>query len=421
MSFVRTAALDRRRLQVLQIWALIATIVIGLIVPILIFGKDASAAQLTSRSLTIGTSKATTASTWTYGFSIPTTGNIGSLKFEVCTTPLSTCTSPGAGLNVNVGVTSITGGGWDGAGAFTRDAVGAGGCTAAANVLCTARATAQNETAGARTMTQTLQVNPTAVGTFFVRITTYSAVGWTTAVDTGVVAGAVVNQLTVNARIQEILNFCVGTTAVDDDTTTPGADCSAISGTTVDIGVLDAGAVNISPVSTNGGSTTNGIAMIRTNAQSGAVISYFAEQDTSSGKLKVAGATCSGVSTTDQCLNSTGTTQNTIVAGTEEFGMTIAAVNCVSTTSYTCAFASGTYNLVRDAEYDGDGANTYGTSQGFAWDDTGTVDFIASSAGSTVKVIDDEALILKFAATPSITTPTGAYTVTSTYIATATY
>jgi hypothetical protein len=418
MPIIQSLAHKKQKLLFGVILTQLTVLVASFMMPLIMFTNTASAAQLTSRSVIIGTSKPTATSTWTYGFTTPATTNIGAMKFEACTTPLGTCTSPGAGLNMNVGTTTL-GTGWTSANAFTRGA-GAGSCTAAANVTCTTR-TAASETAGARTMTQSLQVNPTTVGSYFIRITTFSDAGYTTAVDTGVVAFAIVNQLTVNARIQEVLNFCVGTTAVDDATTTPGADCSAISGTTVDIGVLDSSAVNVSPVSTNGGTNTNGIAMVRTNAQSGVVVSYFAEQETSSGKLKVAGATCSGTSTTDQCINSTGTTQNAIAAGTEEFGMTIAGVNCVSTTSYTCAFASGTYNLARDTDYDGNGGNTYGASGGYAWDDTGTSDTIASSASSSVKVVDDEALILKFAATPSITTPTGAYTVTSTYIATATY
>ncbi len=394
-------------------------ILLTLSISLLFNNKAFAAGQLTARSVTIGTSKASTASTYTYGFTTPTTTNIGSLKFEACTTPLGTCTTPGGSINMNAGSTTL-GSGWTSANAFTRDAVGANDCASAANVLCTARASTASETAGARTFTASSQTNPTAIGAYFIRVYTYSDNTWTTNVDTGVVAYAVTSQLTVNGRIQEILNFCVGTTAVNDSTTSPAGDCTSISGTTVDIGVLDTSSINISPISTNGGSNTNGIAMVRTNAQSGVIVTYFSEQDTSSGFFKVAGAACSGTSTTDQCINST-TTQAAFSAGTENFGMTIAAVNCASTTSYTCLFTSGSYNLARNANYDGTGGNTYGTSGGFAWNDTITPTTIASSASSSVKVVDDEALILRFASTPSITTPTGAYTVTSTYIATATY
>ena len=413
MSFVQTIQNNKRNKTRLQLSLQLAVVLAGLIAPLFLLTSNTSAAVLSARSLTLGTSKPTATNTWTYGFTTPATTNIGSLMFQACTTPLGTCSSPGSGLNMNVGATTL-GTGWTSATAFTRGS-GSGSCTAAANVMCTTR-TAASETAGARTLTASLQVNPTTVGSYFVRITTFSDNGYTTVVDTGVVAFSITEQLTINARIQEVLNFCVGTTAVDDATTSPASDCTGISGTTVDIGVLDSGAINVTPIATNGGSNSNGIAMLRTNAQTGVVVQYFSEQDTSSGQLKVVGAACSGSSNTDQCINDSAT-QATFSAGTEAFGMTIAAVNCVSTTSYTCLFTSGTYRLSRDSNYDGTGGNSYGATQGYAWNDTATPVTIASSS----TVVDDEALILKFAATPSITTPTGAYTVVSTYIATATY
>jgi hypothetical protein len=230
--------------------------------------------------------------------------------------------------------------------------------------------------------------------------------------------------LTIAARIQEILNFCVGNTSVNDDTTSPGADCSAISGTTVDLGILDSSTVNTSPVvSGSGGNNTNGIAMLRTNASSGATVSYKSVQGSGSnhlGALRVSGATCNaGNVNTDQCITSAGTTQSAFSAGTEDFGMSVAGVNCGSTTAYTCTFSSGTYNLQRDTQYDGLGSNTYGTSnaQGYAWDETGTLDQVASSSGA----VDDESLILVFAATPNAVTPTGSYTTQGDFIAVATY
>ncbi len=425
MSFIRAAALDRRKLQILQIWTQITVLAIGLIAPMFFLTNNVSAAQITSRSVTISTSKVSaTGVQYIYGFSPATAAAIQSVGFQACTTPLGTCTSPGGTVSMNAGSqVGTVGGSWANTTAFTRDAVGAGGCTSAANMLCIKRTQAAAETTAAKTITWDTQTNPTAVASYFVRINLYSDTAWATGTDAGVVAYAIVNQLTVNARIQEILNFCVGTTTVDDATTSPGTDCSAISGTTVDIGVLDATTINVSPVSTNGGSNTNGIAMLRTNAQSGAIITYFAEQNSSSGKLKVAGQSCTGTITTDQCINSQGTTQGTFTAGVEKFGMTVAGVNCsaTTTTSYSCAFASNTNNLKQVAQYTGNTTTAYGVTNGYAWDDTGTVTTIATSAGSAVKVVDDESIIMKFAATPSITTPTGAYTVTSTYVATATY
>ena len=110
--------------------------------------------------------------------------------------------------------------------------------------------------------------------------------------------------------------------------------------------------------------------------------------------------------------------------------MTIAGVNCGLSTSYGCTFSTGVYNLVRNAQYDGIGSNTYTaeasyqagaptytTSNGFAWDDTTAFSTIASSS----TVVDHEALILKFAATAATSTPTGAYVASASYVAVPTF
>ncbi len=398
----------------------IAVLLLAVAMPLFHFAS-ADAAQLTSRSVTISTSTTTaTTATYTYGFTTPATGNIGALKFEACTTPLNTCTAP-TGAVMNAGAAEVSRSGWTSANAFTRTTVTTGTCTVGNNVLCLTR-TAASETAGARTIGWGTQTNPTVVGSYYIRITTFSDNAYATAVDTGTVAYAIVNQLTVSARIQEILQFCVGTTTINDATGNVGNDCSTITGTSVNIGVIDSTTISTSPVavSPNDGNNVNGIAMVRTNATNGTVVTYFAELDTSSGKLKVTGATCSGSSTTDQCFNDNAT-QATFTAGTEAFGMTVAGVNCFAASAYSCVYASGTNNLKQVANYTG-GANstTYGVTAGFAWQNTGATTTIASTSGST-KVIDDEALMLRFAATAQATTPTGSYAVTSTYVATPTY
>ena len=100
--------------------------------------------------------------------------------------------------------------------------------------------------------------------------------------------------------------------------------------------------------------------------------------------------------------------------------MTIAGTNCGSTTSYATCTNNSTANLLRDSSYDADAGNAFNdgsTTGGYAWPEVSTATTIAASS----TVVDDEALILKFAGTANITTPTGSYGVTSTYIATATY
>jgi hypothetical protein len=414
-------------------WLIVLALVFFAALPFISTSMASAAPQITSRKATITTSEsAATGVNYTFDFTLPSGTAVQSIRFEFCTTPLSTCTHP-TGMDNNYTTTSLSGTQtFSEATAFTEyTGADSGTCDdhnngtpANSTEYCISRSDTDAETAAAKQVTINSITNPTTASntTVYVRIFLYSDTAFTTLVNEGVVAASVQQQLTVNARVQENLQFCIGTTAIDDATTSTGADCAAISGTTVDVGAIDS-TVSISPVDANpnGGNDLNGLAMVRTNANNGTVIVYFSEQETSSGKLKVVGATCSGTSTTDQCFNSQGTTQGTFSGGTENFGMTIGGVNCGSVSAYTCTFASDTYNLRMDAQYEGNTNTAYGTSAGFAWDDTGATDTIASSTSSTVKVLDDEALILRFAATAAATTPTGTYTVTSTYIATPTF
>ncbi len=371
----------------------------ALALPVVSF-KKVSAAQLVQRKVTVGTSKVSTSTTFAVSFRPAATTAIEGIVVELC------MNSPIIGLACTTtnGVTSSPTNG-----TVTVSQTGATPSSVNFNVHANSANTgrlilthATGFTAPVTNADMTFSftaTTPSAVGPYYARILTYTsdtvADDYTSTVpgvhiDNGGVALATANQLTLTARVQEVLQFCVGTTDADS-----ADDCTDISGTTIDLGTVDSSSVT---------ETANdaGMVMVRTNAVNGLTIAYFSEQETASGKLKVAGATCSGTATTDQCFNSAGTTQNSITAGTEEFGMTIENVNTTNGT---------TTNLSRDTQYDGSG------SGGYAWDDSGSADTIA--AASTV--VDDEMLQLKFAATASPTTPTGIYTVTATFVATGTF
>ena len=415
----------------------------------LLYVRNVSADQMTNRSLTISSAQPDAQSlTYTYAFTTILNQSIQSMELEMCTTAIGTCLAPtgctGGGSNcVNAG-TEASRSGWTNATVFARNATAGGGCAPANNVLCLDRSQAAAETPGARTLGWNTQRNPTSNNTtFFMRITIYSDTGWTDATpDTGTVATSTTQYLEVSAYVAEVLSFCIGTTAVDDATSAIAANCAAVSGTTVNIGVLDTALVNVSPVAASPyvGNGFNGVAMIRTNAINGAAVTYKAIQAGGGaveqlGTLRTVGSTCSATETTytDPCIRAQGITQAVFNPSADErFGMTVAGINCQSVQSYTCTFSAGTYNLVRDAQYDGDGTNnatnfddddqvTPPTTSGYAWDQTGTADTIASSTGSSTKVIDDEALILKFAAYSAITTPFGTYTARADFISIATY
>ncbi len=379
----------------LQIFAL----VLASLAPVLL-RQTAFAAQLTQRKITPGTSEVSTSTTYAVSFRPAATTAIEGIVVEFC------MNSPIIGLACTT-TNGVTGSPTNG----TISVAQTGATPASVNFNVNANATNTGRLILTHTTGFTGPVTnadmtfsftattPSANGSYYARILTYGdeavAANYSstvpgTHIDDGGIALSTANQLTVNARVQEVLQFCVGTTDAN-----AADDCTDISGTTIDLGVVDSATVAES-------ADDAGKAMVRTNAVNGVVVDYFAEQENSSGKLKVVGATCSGSATTDQCFNSAGTTQNAISAGTEEFGMTVEGVNTTNGT---------TTNITRDAEYDGVAGG------GYAWDDTGTTDRLAASN----TVVDDEMLEFKFAATASATTPTGAYTVTATFIATGTF
>jgi len=419
-------------------YAQAAVLALGLLLPLLIIGRASAAPVLTSRVLTSTTARPSVDTDLTWSFATTAdVANIDYIEIEFCDDPLSTCTTNNVpSINSATPTVTLSGFTTDTTTASVRQNGDNGGTD---NQIQIDKTTAD---AGA-SLTPTISFaatdftnNASANTSYYTRMRIYSDTG-TTLVWEGVFAQSTSQTLTVTARVQERLDFCVGETGVDDATTSVGADCSAITGTDVALGVVDPSNTNVSPVTSGaapGADNQNGVAMIRTNASGGASVGYKALQETSSGALKVVGATCSGLALNDQCFNSVGTTQDNITAGAEEFGMAVAGVNCGSTTAYTCVFATPAYNLIRDNQYDGDSTgqndDTYvsdaglvaGTTVGdYAWDDTGTLDTIASSTSSSVKQIDDEALILKFAATAQATTPTGLYQTQADFIATATF
>lgn len=397
-------------------------LIVGFALLPFLLAPKAGAAQITSRKLTMSSARpdaANATTTYTFNFTVPTTGTIvKSFEADACTTAVGTCTTPtGFLVSSSTLVTQPTNLG---------DASGWTISTATAGSLRITKTTNATTPTGAQTVVINNVQNPTTANTaFYMRLTTYSDAAWTTAIDTGTVAGTVTQTLTIGAQVAEILQFCVGSTAIDDATSAIGATCGA--GTTVNIGTLDPTAVNVSPVSANGGTNTNGLAILRTNAVNGSAVFYDAIQDsgtTHPGALRIAGANC----TTNpySCINSIGTTQAKITAGTQNYGMTIAGTNCgTAATYYTCVYGSSSEHLVPSTNYVGQtgsycvasACNTSGN--GFAWVEGGTATQIASAASNNT--VADEALILKFAATPSITTTFGVYTVKADFTAVPTY
>ena len=378
--------------------------------------------------------------TLTWVFDTPDLGgatNVDHIEIEFCDTPLGACTTEEGDTDNGAtdGIPQLPGsptatltGPWTTATNSASRVAGDGGGTN--NQILIDKTTADNTNNA-----DELQIaiggftnDDEANQSYYTRMRVYSDTG-TTLEWEGVFAQSTSQTLNVSARVQERLSFCVGSTTVNDATTTPGADCTAITGTNVDLGVVD-NTSSISPVAASeGGSNTNGIAFINTNASAGSTIQYAAlDEGGNGGKLKVDGTTCTdNVSTIDQCFNSL-TSQGALTG--ESFGMTIGGVNCGSSsgTGYTCDYSVGDTSLGPVTGFIGGGyvagtSGTYGTGNGFRWDDGGSYTTIAqtSTTGTGTHVIDDEALILRFGAQAALTTPTGVYDVDADFVATPTF
>ena len=398
--------------------------------------------QLTSRKLEIQSAQPGTAgqNIWhEFTFNVAQATSIGSMEYTYCTTPLGTCTTP-TGLDFTTGGitlgTTSTDQTINGSVPTNTYALGTGGNIPTAN-----RVRIQSSAANTISVGQTVKIrfgaieNPTTTtptsNTFFVRIITYNTTSYGTAIDDGVVASAIVPLLTVSARVQEVLHFCVdnATTAGGLNATTAlGTDCSnfvntyAVAGNSVDLGVADnstSGAV--SPAA--GGNSADGVFMVRSNALNGLIVGYRAVQQTGTnyqGALRVVGSTCTATGTgkndtndgtnrvsTDRCFNSA-LTKTALTASLEQFGMTGRFINRTSSTVPTS-------NLSLSANYDST------STTGYAWIEDGTFTSVATSVPSTDKVVDDEAIVLGFAAVAALTTPPGQYTAQADFIAVPTY
>ena len=467
------AATLRKGTSSLMLYIASAVLILSAMIPF-ILASNANAAVLATRSVLISTSQPdATGVNYDFTFTTQSSTAIQSLSFQFCTTPLGTCVLPGtdgtptAAEKIDVSQVTATAGTFAGdnnAVQFT-DYTGAdaGGCTEAdggsgvATQFCATRTEPTAESAGIKTFQISGISNPIITAgnnePVYVRIVTYSDTAFATAVDSGVVAASIVNQLTVNGRVQERLVFCVF--ALDDAAGSSGTigtaatnfptDCTAneaLASSVVDIGVIDNTAISRSPVNnsppTSTGNDRFGAAMVNTNASNGVTVTYYplaASSGTNQLRdFRVTGSTCnaSNANLTDTCFQSAATTGTTFSAGTEDFGMQLACV----TNSTNIAAAGTTSNLGSGGSGAGTGA-TFNTNYSntdnsiadlggaddcenddlgnkFAWDNTGTaVPLIGAST-----VVDDEMLKLRFGATASATTPTGSYTVATVYIAT---
>lgn len=248
------------------------------------------AAQVTNRSLTLvsgsggdGGSKPSGVVNHQFRFNVPSVGNtnIGSIKFDYCTTAAGNCTAP-AGLNATAATfgnetgSSVTG--------FSK-------LSSTASSFIATRVSA-SVTANALVVLQLNSVtNPSATNqSFFVRITTYSGTdGVTGPIDSGTVTASTATQIVLTGIMPESIIFCTGATV--------SINCTSSTAGTIDFNQL------FSPTDT---STATSQMAASTNATSGYVIT-------------VNGPTLTSGSNTIPAM----TTQSAPTVGTSQFGMNL--------------------------------------------------------------------------------------------------
>ncbi len=345
----------------------------------------------------------------TYDFTFGTSGaTVGSFLVQYCTTPLlgTTCTAP-TGMDAATVVTAPTVTGFGGTapaldttttantGGYFTTVPCSGSGTFRANCILLKRAAPSAITGqaviqlsfGTGAGTDWIK-NPTALGSFYVRLTAFSDIAYTTIVDEAAVAGSVNTNIDITAKVQEKLNFSVATGWV-----APTAACTALSGT---------GAVVL-------GDPVNGVLdlataydahtyfRLNTNASGGTLVLYSGDT------LETSGGTNS--------ITSIGTTATASVPGTSQFGLGLDSGD--ANHSFTNLTATSPYNQAN-------GLLTAGTTK-FAHSAasvTTPVQMASAASGTTVSCDTGSVRYLGNIAT---TTKAGIYRTTIAYIAVPTF
>ena len=238
--------------------------------------------------------------------------------------------------------------------------------------------------------------NPSTLGTFYARIYTYSDTTWGgytspasvgSNVDFGGVALSTATALSLTARIQESLIFCVSGQPM-------GGACSGATAPDITIGhdngfgsiILDSSQVDAAPAYME---TT-------TNASSGAAV-RMKNNNACGGLSGDGGTTC--------YIPAAGAAAKTFTAGTADYGLNVA----------TSTGGTGSMSPLAP----------YATSGKYAMDNTSTPENITSTYGSPIassgSPCSNVSNTLTFAAAASSTTPAGIYTAAMMLIATGTF
>ena len=341
-----------------------------------------NAAQITARSLTLragttdGGSKPGGIVRHQYNFSVPTTGNIGSVRFEYCTLAAGTCVTPtglttsSATLEAQTGATGFTMvNTTNGAPYITRTAASVSG-------------------PASLSYTFNLVTNPTATNyTFFVRIATFASTNTTGAsTDLGTVTASTATPIELSGTMPESLVFCTGAAI---STTLGVPDCSTATSGVIGFNQL------FSPTDT---ATATSQMAASTNAGGGYAIS-------------VNGPTLTSGSNTITGMGSV----SAIARGVSQFGLNLKA-NTVATS--TVAIGTEVAVASNGTNFRGQATTGYNTIDQFKFT---TADVVADSANGGAGGSDAQIFTVSYIVNVPGSQPAGTYTSTITYICTPTF
>lgn len=190
----------------------------------LLLGPSAAAETVTNRSVILSSNQPSVSASHDFSFTVPTTADIGSIKFEYCANSSSfykVCVPPD-GLDVSAAtLASQTGN----IGFSINNSAGG------PNQIVIDRAATPGLMVPSEYVFSGI-TNPSTPGqSVYVKISTHNAADASDPnIDTGAVAFAVQSTFNVNAYVPPFLQMCVGVTVAPN--------CSSLSGDNVDLGLL---------------------------------------------------------------------------------------------------------------------------------------------------------------------------------------
>jgi hypothetical protein len=428
--------------------------------------KHAEAAQLQLRSIQLSDSGSSGNSAVptgigsgtgvTYRVSFTALAGAGSMVIDFCMgTPIinDACTAPtgmvatGATLNANqassFGLTGqvYTGNGWTTSATATQ--IKLADTTAGQNITASPQVFELSNITNPSSITTGSGTTP--VGTFYARIYTYQGNSYGAyasptnvansqspatggVVDYGGIALSTANTITITARVQETLTFCV--TKADPTTWTTSHDCSdPVVGNATNYPALTlghnsgTGALTLDPTVVD---TAIIWTQLSTNANSGAVVNLRNSNNTCGGLSADNNTTCAIPAVPDGNGATPGYQAGPITAGTARFGVfadnSVNDLNPAGTLTPTPAYHDNAHQTFPTDVYYGMDTTT---ADGAGLIPKTTAGSVKSTFGSTVASTSAPLSHIDmryiFAAAASLTTPAGIYTANLSMVATGTF